>query len=456
MSWKARIAALLGISAYASPLPMAGPSLDAPEIEDVRKVYGGQLSPLPITQTRWHDKDLEVAERLADMGDLSMAARLMRTVRKDGRFAGVLATRTGGVVRLPKKFRGDPEMVAALELGHDSVRSVFDEMFPPSELGLMAADGLLLGVAVGELVPVPGRDFPVLVRLEPEFLIYRWTENRWYYQSIVGLLPITPGDGRWVLHTPGGRIAPWQNGLWRAVGRAWLDKEQARLHKKSWEAKLAHPARVAVSPQGAAEPHKQSWFKQVMAWGMNTVFGVTPGYDVKLIESNGRGFECFNTTIADSNDDMTIAVAGQVVTTDGGAGFQNSDVHRMIRGDLIDETAQGIAYTINTQGLPPFVVERWGEEALARCAVVAYDVTPPKDRAAQASAIQTAGLALKTVGDALREQGRELDVDAFAVQFALPIKGDRNGDGKPDGAGEEERAETIPIYDDDDELLEAA
>lgn len=435
MSFWNRIQALLGISAYAPLLP-AGDSLalSDPNVETARRALGGQLQPLPVSKTRWHLSELEAAEHAADVGDLSLAARLMRAFRKDGTFAGVLSTRTGGLVRLPKRFRGMPEIVSQLELGHDSIRSVFDEMFPPSELALLAADGVLLGVGVAELVPVQGRDYPVLVRLDPEFLSFRWTENRWYYRSVVGNLPITPGDGRWVLHAPGGRIAPWQHGLWRAVGRAWIDKEHARLHKANWEGKLANPARVAVSPQGAGEQQKQSWFRQVMAWGVNTVFGVTPGYDVKLLESNGRGFECFNTTIELSNRDMIIAVAGQEVTTDGGAGFQNSDIHKSIRADLIKETADGLAYTLNTQGIPPYVVNVFGPEALQMSAVVEWDVTPPKDRTADASAMVTAAQALSQLADAFEKFGRKIDADAFALRFGIPIQGDTNGDGVPDAA----------------------
>lgn len=431
-NWRARIAALLGVSAYTSPLPSAGPSLGDPQVEKAREQLGGQLQQLPQTKTRWFLSDLESAEIDADAGDMSGAARLMRAVRKDGVYAGVLSTRTGGLVRLPKRFRGEPAIVAALELGHDSIRSVFDEMFPPQELALLAKDGFELGVGVAELVPVKGRDYPVLVRLDPEWLRYRWVENRWYYQSVVGLLPITPGDGRWVLHTPGGRIAPWQNGHWRAIARDWIDKEHARLHKSNWEGKLANPARVAISPQGSSEPQKQSWFRAVMAWGVNTVFGLTPGYDVKLLESNGRGFESFNTTIDRSDKGMIVAVAGQIVTTDGGAGFQNSDIHKTIRADLIKETADGLAYTLNTQGIPPWVVERFGEDGLIRSAIVEWDVTPPKDRAAEAQAMLTAANALKALHDALALYDREVNVDTFAVHFGIPIKGDANADGIPD------------------------
>lgn len=247
------------------------------------------------------------------------------------------------------------------------------------------------------------------------------------------MIPITPGDGRWVLHMPGGRQAPWQHGLWRAVGRAFIRKEHANLHKDNWEAKLAHAARVAFAPQGASEPQKQAWFQKVMAWGMNTVFGLTPGYDVKLLESNGRGYQSFKETVADQNNEMIIAVAGQTVTTEGGAGFQNSDVHKSIRADLIKETAEGLAYTVNTQALPGWIVDNFGEDALEDGAVVEWDVTPPKDRNSEASAMSTFGQALKALTESLAPYGMKPDVKALAIQFGVPI--DKSEDESDGGTG---------------------
>lgn len=415
-----RVRALLGVSTYTLPGSVL-PSLGSGEVDQVREAFGGQLQAPPQSQTRWYLSDLEAAEYSADSGWMAAAARLMRAARKDGVLSGVLSTRTGGLVRLPKRFRGKPEIIAALELGHELTRSVFDEMFPATELELFAADGVLLGVAIGELVEVEGRDYPVFVRLDPEFLVYRWNENRWYFRSIAGLLPITPGDGRWVLHTPGGRNSPWQNGLWRAVGRAYIRKEHAALYKDNWEAKLANPARVAVAPQGATEVQKESWFKRVMAWGVNTVFGLTPGYDVKLLESNGRGFDSFNKTIADQNAEMIIAISGQTVTTDGGAGFQNSDIHRTIRADLIKATADSLSYTINTQGLPPFIIDRFGEEALEDGVAVEWDVTPPKDRSSEATALVQVASAVTTLTDALAQHGLQLDAQALLTRFGVPV-----------------------------------
>lgn len=398
------------------------PSPDAETVDAARERFGGQLSPLPTTRTRWYLADLEEAEHAADRGQLGLAAQLMRATMRDGIVSGAMSTCTGGLVRLPKKFKGRAEYVAALQTGVEEARSVFDEMLPAAELEKLAADGRMLGVGVGEFQKVIGRDYPVFVRLNPEFLVYYWQENRWYYRSLIGLLPITPGDGQWVLHTPGGRSAPWQWGLWRSVGRAYIRKDHAGLHEDNWIAKLANPARVAISPQGSSEDDRQSFFRSVMAWGINTVFALTPGWDVKLLESNGRGHESFADREQRCNTEIIIAICGQTVTTDGGTGFANADVHKSVRADITQAMADSLAHTVNTQCLPQWLLSRFGEESLYDGVVVEWDVTPPKDKTSEANAMQTVATAIKSLDEALATRGLEVDADRVLAQFGIPTR----------------------------------
>lgn len=406
--WSDAIDALLGVSTY-TPQKGYGLELDDPVVERIRESQGGNLAAQPTTQIRWYLADLDSAQHLADAGDLSSAARLCRAMRRDGTIAGLMGSLTSGLVRLPKKFSGNPEICSALK-ARNGTRSVFDDMFPPSELAQLAADGRKLGVGVAELLPVQGRSFPVMVRLEPEYLRYRWAEGRWYYNSIAGPLPITPGDGRWILHTPGGRLAPWLGGLWPALGRAFINKEHALLHRANYSAKLANAARVATSPLGSTEAQKQSWFQAVMAWGVNTVFGMTPGYDVKLLESNGRGYEVFQADIDTSDREEMIAIAGQTVTADGGSGFINGDLFKNIRSDIIQDVAEALAYTINTQGIPPYVISGWGVAALETGALCEWDATPPKDRQAEAQSLVTTANAIDQLGKSLAPYRRTIEM----------------------------------------------
>ena len=434
-------AALLGVSAYQKPVDKNAPSLDSREVKEIREERGGQLAPQPWTKTRWYPADLERAIIEADTGYMSRAACLWRSCKRDGTFMGVLGTRTGGLVSLPKKFQGRADIVAALKTTRKAVRSIFDEMCPSAELAQMAADGIGLGVAVGELLPVKGRDYPILVRLDPQWLVYRWQEDRWYYQSVAGLIAITPGDGRWVLYTPGGRVAPWQNGIWQAIGDAYIRKTHSQLYDTNWQSKLANPARVATAPQGSTEEQTQAWWRAVMSWGVNTVFGVKPGYKVELLESNGRGYESFDKSIARAERDMIVATAGQSVTTDGGTGFANADIHKSIRADLIKETAEALAYCVNTQVIPQWVIKRFGIEALDDSAVVAWDTTPPKELKATAESSLAAAEALTAWTVALKPFKQAPDPGAFALQYGVTLAGDIDGDGVPDEEVE------LPEYD---------
>lgn len=400
----------------------------------VRRPRRRRTARLTTSKTRWFLADLEGAIRFADGGDMSRAAQLYKALRRDGVIHGLLSTRTGGLVRMRRKFDGDKDVAAALEGKLSSQRTLFDEIFPPSELALLAADGLVLGVGVAEMVevcdafgnPKPYRE---MRRLDPEYLRYRWDEDAWYYNSAEGPVLITPGDGRWILHCPGGRQEPWQHGLWSSLGRAYIAKEHAFLHRENYSAKLANPARVAIAPQGSTEAQRQSWFQKVMAWGVNTVFGMTPGYDVKLLESNGRGYEVFEATITTSNQEFMVALVGQIVTVTGGAGFANADVHATVRSDLIEETGDGLAHTLNTQGIPPWANHAFGG---GRRADVKYDTTKPKSLKEEADSLTAVAGAISALDDALARHGRTPDADAILTKFGVPVRGDKDGDARPD------------------------
>jgi hypothetical protein len=414
------LAALLGVSAY-SPSKGYGPELDDKSVVSIREALGGQIQQAPTTRVRWYSDELETAQITADAGDLMPAAQLYRAMRRDGVISGILATLSAGLVRLPKKYFGDVRSVEALRARNGS-RSVFDDMCPPSELKLINDDGEMLGVSCAELVPVPGRDFPVAVRLEPEFLRYRWVENRWYFTSVAGLLPITPGDGQWVLHTPGGRMAPWLSGKWPSTGRSFINKEHAYQYRSTYCATLANPARVAYSPLGSTESQRRGFFAQLMAWGVNNVFDLPPGWEVKLLEVKGEGHKVFQDQIDTADREIAIALAGQVVTVDGGSGFSNSDVHRAIRSDIIQAAGDALAYTINTQIIPPWVAKRWGVGAIAKGAVMSWDVKRPKDLKAEADAMKSCAEAVVALREALAPLGLDINVGELLASYGIPSR----------------------------------
>jgi hypothetical protein len=426
MAWYDRIAALLGISGYSRP----GRELarDPAEVERRRRAVGGQIQLPSQPQTRWYLDDIEEAELDASRGILCRASRLVQAVRSDGIVQGALQKRTA-FVRLPRIFRGradsslSAEIVRSLQVGYE--RSLFDEMCPSSALESIAGDGIFLGAAIGYLQPVPGRDHPVLVRLSPEFLRYSHFEDQWYYSTTVGELPITPGDGRWVLHLPGGRLAPWEFGCWRAVGQAWVRKDHAANALDAWESTLANPLRIAVAPRATDADGLVQFFEQVLSWGRNTVISMLPGYEVRLVESNGRGADSFRKTIEAAEREIVIALLSQTVTTDGGTGFANAGIHEHGEASLIGKTAASLAHTLSTQVLPPWIVGRWGEEALDEACVMSWDIAPVRDLEARARALSTVATAIEALGRALTSNpagAAQLDLDALMSEFGIPLR----------------------------------
>lgn len=223
------------------------------------------------------------------------------------------------------------------------------------------------------------------------------------------------------------------NSLWASLGRSFINKEHAMLHRSNYSAKLANPARVAVAPQGASDDQKQAWFQKVMAWGVNTVFAMMPGYDVKLLESNGRGFDVFQSEIDTSDKEIAIRIAGQVVSVDGGAGFLNMDMFNLIKADIIKRVAGNLAYTLNTQGIPQYIARKYGAGSIQRGACLEWDLSRPKDLATEATSLVSAANAITTLRAALASYDRELDINELTTRFAIPILGDRDGDGVTDG-----------------------
>lgn len=426
------VTALLGISTHSPPM-IPGPQLGDEAVSEAQKALGGRLEPIPEVRLRWYPPDIERAQLRSSTGDLTLIGQLNESMKLDGTLRGLRDARAS-VVALPKRFYGREDIIEVLLSKNASDRNVYEEMVPTSESKLMVDDEIVCGVSVGTMVPVKGRDFPVLVRRYPQNLWYFWSRNTWYYRSIVGLLPITPGvpnaNGEtWILHMGGGRLSPWNNGLWNCLGRAYINKTQTVFARQSYEMKHSHPARVATAALGATDEERKGMLASIIRWALNAAFALPIGWDIKLVESNGRGIEIYDKSIAHYNEEMATALCGSSVMLQGTVGFGNIDPFRYVQKDLIRTTSANWDHTVNTQILPGFIGSRWGVEALYDATTIETDITEPKDREKEATTLTAVGTAVKALVEAIAAAQRAtgdtektiaLDIREVLARFGIP------------------------------------
>lgn len=317
----------------------------------VRRGITQWRAPVQPIEVQWYLSDIPRLMRELDTGLLRSASMLAEAFKIDGRTQGLLTTRAHGLFSLPSGCTSGPEKK------HTPLAKWFDKdfsrAFPRDERVAFVLDRITIGIALAEITETPDGKLQV-VRLPPEHLIITPGTSEVRY---LGEL-VEPGNGRWILWRST-VIAPWRNGIWAALARAFIAKDHAYFLRESYSNTLANPARVAEAPPGSSNEDFEKWFEEVGGWGPNTVLATRDGYTVKIVESNGQGYQVFRATMQDCNEDATFAIAGQTVTAEGTTGFANGEIFSKIRSDLIDGDGAGFCEVVNDQFVP------WWQQAEA-------------------------------------------------------------------------------------------
>lgn len=402
------------------------------------------LEPSTRTLLDWSPDQIRAAEVLADGGSLRMAADLCEVMLADDRVSGVLGARTRGLLGLPVNFEkaGDRRRagraVKALEAGED-----FWAAFPEHELGAMLDWGIMLGVALARVVPTDrpdvGRVVPRLSRWHARWLRYDWDARQWRVATDGGAeVDAAPGDGEWVLHTPGGEHRPWADGAWRALSRWWLLKQYARQDFARHSEIHGTPLRAGIAPEGALKEHRKELAADLASIGRDTAFCLPPGYDLKLVEATAKTWEMFRAQNEMADTAIAIRLAGQNLTSMvTGGSLAAAKVHDVIRHDLIRCDAETLGTTLHDQALVIWSEDNFGDPKLAPWPW--WPTDPPADqlalaqtRKAQAEALTALALAGVDTKPVMEEFGLKPAPDAAApAPLQKPAPDEDRSDAKP-------------------------
>ena len=385
--------------------------------------------------TGWTPQKIENAQSSADNGSLQHLADLCETMFADGRIKGVLGKRTNGMLGLPMDFvRGDEDAQKVLGTQMDGAPGEWLSMHDESETAKLLRWGLFTGVGLAQRIEQPrllGRPHRYkLVTWSPRWLTYFQQPMQgchWWVQTQEGMSPVVPGDGQWVLFLPYGARRPWSEGLWRALVFPWILKRFALEDRANYSEVLGSPLWVATTGTGSTEKQRNAFLSKLRTLGKNGKIVLPNGWELALKEATGKSWEIYENQIKWADQEMTIAIAGQLVTTEGTTGFSEGSIFENIDHDTIRFDADRLSTCLRSQSLEPWAMLNYG--AASKAPWPQWQTKKPTDQKDVADGLSKIGAAVMAINAALAQYGLKVDAQKFFNEFEIPVlpAGDTNG-----------------------------
>lgn len=371
----------------------------------------------------------DVRNALADLmaGLFDRPAQLLDTIAGDSRVQSAMRSRSGGLLgrplqfKVPDRYKHDREAKKCLRLWERHWPRMAAE---PALLDLLET-AHSLGFSYAQILwDTHGTVWkPYLQSFNARFSYYHWWYRIHVGVTLDGQSPITGGDGQWVLHAPYGQYRGWMRGALRALAQWWLARNYALRDWARYCERHGFPIIIADTPFGADPNSIAQLQSQLQQIGQESVLQV-PGsvdvtkygkYDLRYLEANDRNWQAFQELINQCNDEITLALLGQNLTSQVKEGsLAAARVHADVRQAILEADARALAQTIYVQVARPFAAFNFGNPNLAPR--IQWDVRPQEDLKVKAESFNAfaSGLReLRTAGFALKNP------EAFARKFGL-------------------------------------
>jgi phage gp29-like protein len=385
--------------------------------------------PLTVVQTGWTVPQVRQAIEQLVIGQFDAPSQLVDAIGGDSRVQSAMASRVGGLLGRPMRFTAPPALKddkkakRCLDAWREAWTTVATEpalselqfwtthlAFCPAQLLWDTSDKLWI---------------PHLAPWQPRYVYYHWTLRTFVAVTLDGQVPITPGDGHWVLHAPHGAYRGWLRGAMRAIAPWWLARNYALRDWARYSERHGMPILLARTPFGADKDAVNAYKVSLGQLGQESVIQL-PGsvdlekygtYDLAYLETKDPAWEGFRELIVQCNAEITLALLGQNLTTEVKEGsFAAARVHADVRQAILEADARALAQTVYRQMARPFAAINFGDPNLAPR--TEWDVAPYEDEATQAQTFQQFANAVF----ALRRGGYKVkELAALARDFGLRL-----------------------------------
>lgn len=363
------------------------------DLQDEINIPTVRLVPL-ATRPRgdFSPEDIDSALQAAAGGNLQLAADLADDIMRDDRVRGVfVSARVLGMFALPLSW--DPTEPAG-----------FSKLAPVSELSKLLKWGLMLGVGFAQKLPNGA-----LETWHPRWFRQDTNTRKWYVQTLTGEQEVDPN--LWIIFTPYGALDPWFEGLWVSLAFPWIVKKFAN-YDRARASEVFGSAMIVATAEGLNQKQREKWLSDLKRLARSARLVIPEGCTLDLLEAQGQTWGIYKQAIEWAEQAMTIAIAGQIVTTEGQSGFSRGDIHEAIAQANIQFGADAFSDCLAAQYLP----QVWGIRTQP-----VWDTTPPTRTQAAAESLQALGTAIRTVNEAVSSYGVQVDIVDIGKKFGLTL-----------------------------------
>jgi hypothetical protein len=362
--------------------------------------------------------------------------------------------------RLPRKYR---DSALAREC-YDAFVDAWPEMATEASVGELHRWGIGLGFGLAQILWDTSGEYAIPHPLpwHPKYSYFHWLFRCYVAITQDAQEPVIPGDGSWILHAPHGAYRGWMRGAIGAITPWWLGRAYALRDWMRYSERHGLPM-IKLKTPSVGDPWQQANVRfQVANLGSESVFHLPQNpppalsYDIELLEARDTAHEGFRMLIEQCNQEITLALLAQTLTTsmpaEGGSSYAAARVHAGVLQGLMEADARALELTLYQQLARPFAAINFGNPNLAP--MVKWDVTPYEDALTRAKTFATVaqGLNLMLQAGLKPKKARRLfegfmidtgDLEAVEpLQAATPsARANADAETEREEGGDEERKE---------------
>ena len=333
--------------------------------------------PLVTIQNTWSIAEARGAIYAHMIGQFYSSGLLCDSILGDDRVTATLNSRAAGIFGRDVLFQPADDSAAAREC-HDAWVKWWPRLSGDSAIRELHDYGTMMGFSHAQICwdqSQPNLEFaPMLRPWHPVFTWYDWMLRKYQAIGQDAMIPIVPGNGKWVEYTPFGSYRGWIRGALRPVVEPWMLRHFGFRDMARFGEVHGNPTRKGYVPMVGDPIERQNFEKALAGLGADTALIVPRGvdisdgmgYDYELVEAQSSAWEVHPAQI--DRCDMAIVLALLMVnltTQVEGGSYGAAKAQMDVRSEGAQLDNQSWKRTVYNQIARPFAYLNFGDANLA-------------------------------------------------------------------------------------------